>query len=84
MKKPPLADKKPAGTGSKVGDKPATSITFGDKKKPGNVAQGSDEADPIDDSLKERIKAGGVTQVVASDKKAGAGSKPVTTGKTTT
>lgn len=34
-------------------------------KKGTNV--NNDEADPIDDSLKERIKAGGVTQVV--DKK---------------
>lgn len=31
--------------------------------------KGSDEADPIEDSLNQRIKAGGVTQVVPADKK---------------
>lgn len=36
-------------------------------------------ADPIEDSLKERIKAGGITQVV--EKKAGA--KPATTAAAT-
>ena len=53
------ASKKPVNN-----TKPTIAFSNGDKKKT------TEESDPIDDSLKLRIKAGGVTEVVQADKKA--------------
>jgi len=53
--------------------KSSNAIAGAKKGKDGNAA-GDDDSDPIEESLKLRIKAGGITEVVASDKKA-AGSK---------